>query len=128
MPNKPLKHSRQRDALLLMLKSTTSHPSAEKLYSDLKNEIPNISLATVYRNLNQLLSSGQIINMNIGGIEHYDANCERHYHLVCRSCNSIEDIFLPELSELNGYAEKHCGVDIDNHSLIFYGVCSKCKK
>ena len=49
--NGDLRYSRQREALLRLLKSVTCHPTAEWLYAELKKEFPHISLATVYRSL-----------------------------------------------------------------------------
>lgn len=125
MIHKSLKHSKQRDALLACLKATTAHPSAEELYSEMKKSFPNMSLATVYRNLNQLLSSGQIMNMNVGGTEHYDANCETHFHMVCKKCNSIVDI--PHFVDLKKMVNDMYNVKVENYSLIFYGLCNNCK-
>lgn len=126
---KTLKHSRQRDAMLNILKNTKSHPSAECLYGELKKEFPNISLATIYRNLNLLLSTGQIVRLDIGsGAEHFDADCSNHYHFVCRQCGAITDILLPLSENLENLAQENNCVEIDSHQLIFYGICENCKK
>lgn len=60
------KKSRQRDALLANLASRTDHPTADELYFDLKQEFPNISLGTVYRNLAQLSESNAILKLTCG--------------------------------------------------------------
>ena len=123
-----LKHSRQRDAIMEILKTTTSHPSAEWVYNEVKKDFPNISLATVYRNLNLLLSYGNIIRLDVGtGTEHYDAQTENHYHFVCGECGSIIDLDIPRLTEIDKTVEDN-GFSVDNHSLLFYGICQKCKK
>jgi len=122
------KHSKQREALMRILKNTKSHPSAEWLHTELKKEFPNVSLATVYRNLNLLLLENQIIRLDVGsGTEHYDACCDTHYHLACKGCGAIIDITLPPFSELNRQTEELNNVLIEEHSLIFYGMCQKCK-
>jgi Fur family peroxide stress response transcriptional regulator len=129
MYTKTLKYSRQREALLDILKNTKQHTSAEWLYQEMKKDFPNVSLATVYRNLNLLLGTKQIIRIDIGsGTEHYDADCKEHYHFVCRRCASITDVYLPPFTELNKKAEELNGGVIDSHSLIFYGICKNCKK
>ena len=72
--NRLLKHSKHRDAILMLLKSVKSHPTAEWVYTELKKDNQNISVATVYRNLNQLYSVGEVIKIDVGdGVEHYDA-------------------------------------------------------
>lgn len=123
------KHSKQRDAIMAVLKSTKSHPNAEWLYQEIKKEFPNISPATVYRNLNLLLSKKQILRLSVGdGTEHYDANCENHYHLFCKGCGSIIDINFPLIANLEEKVERLNNISIDEHSLIFYGMCPRCKK
>ncbi len=126
---KTRKHSKQREAMIRILKNTKSHPSAEWLYNEMKKEFPNISLATVYRNLGFLLESKQIIRLDIGsGTEHYDADCSEHYHFVCHGCKQILDITLPPPVGLDEQAEQLNDISVDNHSLIFYGMCGKCEK
>ena len=124
-----LKHSRQRDAIMSILKNTNAHPSAEWVYNEVKKDFPNISLATVYRNLNLLLSTGELIRLDVGtGTEHYDADIENHYHFVCGECGSIIDLDSPQLTEIDRTVEKDTGFEVDNHSLLFYGMCQNCKK
>lgn len=123
-----VKHSKQRDALLSVLKGTRTHPTADWLYQELRKEFPNISLGTVYRNLKMLSDNKTILKLDIGtGTEHYDGFTHEHYHLVCNDCNSISDIEI-NLNALNSKVEELSGGEIQNHSLIFYGKCKKCKK
>ncbi len=127
MNTKTLKHSKQRDAVLSALQVTKSHPTAEWLYNNLKEEFPNISLATVYRNLKLLLSMGEIICFNVNGTEHYDADCSLHYHFICTSCNAVIDVPKAPIAEI----EKLINPDemtVEGYSLEFYGKCKNCKK
>lgn len=123
-----IKNSRQREKILEMLRNTKSHPSAGEVYDAVREEIPNISLGTVYRNLAKLSDMGQILRLDIGcGTEHFDGDVSPHYHIVCRGCGKITDVF--EYAEnLNRIAEKHFGGEIESHSLIFFGECEKCLK
>lgn len=124
-----MKYSKQRDALLTLLRSTRSHPTADWLYTELRKEFPNISLGTVYRNLALLADNGIILKINTGlQKEHFDGFTDEHYHFVCKCCNSIYDVNLPDMDNLNKTVENNLGVKIDNHSLVFYGTCSKCQK
>ena len=78
-----MKYSRQREIILDKLKANAVHPTAEYLYSILKKENSTISLATLYRNLNQLEEHGII--KRIDGLEtssHYDHNTHTHYHFI----------------------------------------------
>ncbi len=122
------KYSRQREALVMLLKSVTNHPSAEWLHSSLKKEFPNIGIATVYRNLNMLAESGEILKLDVGGgKERYDANVQNHYHMYCFECDGIYDIDMEYNTETDTAASAATGADIARHSLVFYGICSKCK-
>ena len=123
-----VKHSKQREALIELLKSTKTHPTASWLYEQLKEDFPNISLGTVYRNLKMLSDNGTILKLDIGsGTEHYDGFTHSHYHFVCNECGSVSDIETT-FESLNSMAEKETGCAVMNHSLIFYGNCKQCKK
>ena len=126
--SKAIKHSKQREALLDLLRSTTSHPSADWLYTQLRCSFPNISLGTVYRNLKLLSDNGTIIRLEAGtGTEHYDGQINNHYHFICHTCGEISDVDMDCLPVLEDNAAKKTGAQIDRHSLVFYGQCKKCK-
>lgn len=124
-----MNYSKQREALLRVLKSTDSHPSAYWIYEELKKEIPNISLATVYRNLAKLAQNGEILKLGISSdMERFDGSTEDHAHFVCNGCNSVLDIFDVDASPCRHAAQTELNCLIKSHSLIFYGLCSKCKE
>lgn len=124
-----MKYSKQRDALLTLLRSTRSHPSADWLYTELKKEFPNISLGTVYRNLALLSDNKSILKITTSSHkEHFDGFTHPHYHFVCNTCSNIYDVDLGDTDTLDKSVEKELGAKVDNHSLVFYGVCSNCKK
>lgn len=126
---KPLKHSRQRACILDALRNTKTHPTADWIYAKVKEEIPNISLGTVYRNLALLCEHQMVFKFNIGnGIDHYDANTNPHYHLFCKSCGRILDLAAEYHHHLDTLASYHSNHRIDNHMLLFYGVCDECLK
>lgn len=123
-----LKQSKNRNAILSLLQSVKTHPTAEWIYTELKKDNSNISIATVYRNLNQLHEAGQIIKIDVGdGLDHYDAFTSDHCHFICKKCNSVLDIDVPSADSLQIEAEKLNGVLVQKSSLIFYGLCSNCK-
>ncbi len=122
-------YSRQREALLRVLQGTTSHPTADWLYTELRREFPNISLGTVYRNLKLLSDNGTILKLSAGtGTEHYDGSTFNHYHFVCIECGCVSDINMESLTSIDSEVEKLTGGKIKRHSLVFYGNCEKCKK
>ena len=125
---KALKHSKQRDAILNLLKSVYCHPTADWLHTQLKKDFPNMSLATVYRNLNLLLELGEIIKLDVGdGVDHFDANSGEHCHFICNKCHSVIDINVPSSSHLKIEAENCNDISVTNCSLFLYGNCSNCK-
>jgi len=119
--------SRQRESILNYLKNTNEHPTADKIYADLKEEMPSLSLATVYRNCKRLVEQGEILQLDTDGkTAHFDADISDHQHFVCKTCGKVYDMFfkLPEsLIDKNA----PCGFKTDTYKLFFYGVCSDCK-
>ena len=121
------RYSRQRECILEALRRTKRHPSASSIYDEVRKEIPNISLGTVYRNLAELSMSGEILKLDAGdGTERYDGNPDQHYHMICKKCRSVIDIELDYDKELDRKVKDLCGAEIDFHSVLFSGVCSKC--
>ncbi|HHW45978.1 MAG TPA: transcriptional repressor [Clostridiales bacterium] len=123
------KFSRQRQAILECLKNTNCHPSAGWLYDNVRKEIPNISLGTVYRNLAELSQSGDILSFTPGdGTERFDGNTKPHYHFYCSSCRSVIDVDIPTIEDLDRKAAETLGCEISYHNLIFYGICRNCRE
>ena len=122
-----VRHSKQRDAIKAYLLSTTSHPTAEAVYEQLQNDFPNISLGTVYRNLAQLAENGDILKISTSANkEHFDGFVHRHFHFVCNKCDKIYDIDLDGMDEIKNQAAEKLNADIEDYSLIFYGICENC--
>ena len=70
---KTLKYSRQRESIKACLMSRKDHPTADALYTSIREQFPNISLGTVYRNLNLLVELGEIRKLSCGdGTDHFD--------------------------------------------------------
>ena len=123
-----MKYSRQRENILNNLCSRTDHPTADELYHDLKEEMPNLSLGTLYRNLSLLTDNGTILKFHCGSSDRFDGNNNLHYHLICESCNRLYDIDHTPLSELNSLFNKDYKGEIKSHLLVFYGLCEKCNQ
>lgn len=118
--------SEKRDAILNILKHTTSHPTAEWVYEKLSAQYPDAGIATVYRNLKILLEHGDIIKIDVGdGIDHYDADISEHYHFLCRCCRRILDIRTHEL-DFGVIPKKVNDMTIEEMSVVFTGLCSEC--
>ena len=121
--------TRQRKKILEVLKNTTSHPTADWIYEQVKKEIPSISLGTIYRNLNVLAEMGEIIILEYsGGKSRFDGNPQQHYHLKCNNCGTVTDIDLTVKQELNERAARKTNYEICYHRLEFYGLCPDCQQ
>ena len=124
---KTLKYSRQRESIKANLMSRRDHPTADALDASIREEFPNISLGTVYRNLNLLVETGEILKLTCGnGPDHYDGNAAPHYHFVCRECGQVYDIDLDEMTGLNASVQSKAPGKIDSHSILCYGHCYQC--
>jgi len=125
---KPMKYSRQRESIKTCLMNRTDHPTADALYLSMREEFPNISLGTVYRNLNLLAEIGEITRFSCGdGSEHFDYVTEPHYHFICKTCGAIHDLptaLVRKTSEL--LPDSSLG-RVDSHTIFFYGECKTCQ-
>ena len=122
-----LRHSKQRDAILENLRARYDHPTADMIYSDMKEIMPNISLGTVYRNLSLLCETGDIIKIgaSIDGKERYDGHTESHAHFFCEECGAVYDTtaYL-DVSRI----ESEIGAKINYASNTLRGICKECLK
>ncbi len=119
-------YSRQREAILNVLCSTKSHPTAAWIYDNVRMILPNISLGTVYRNLALLEQDGLIRKIPVGdNHEHFDGDTTQHSHFYCKCCEKITDIFI-ETEAARTQVEKETGARVDSGTYTFTGVCKKC--
>ena len=124
-----MKFSKQRELIYRQVMNFPVHPTADEVYSALKAENPNLSLGTVYRNLNLLVELGEIIKFSAGdGSEHFDFTTDQHYHLICKTCGKIHDLPVSLVRDTSELLTESIPGRIDSHSLFFYGVCEDCLK
>ena len=122
------KQFRKRNAILNCLRSSKAHPSAEALFTQLKQEIPDLSMGTVYRNLTLFKKQGLVSSVaTVNGVERFDGNTDPHVHFICNDCDAVID--LDEISvpqELKTLAEECCGAQVRDCQLSFTGICRNC--
>ncbi|MGN0453165.1 MAG: Fur family transcriptional regulator [Ruminococcus sp.] len=117
--------SRKRQMILDTINSTKTHPSAKWIYDTLKEEIPDLSLGTVYRNLALFLNQGLITSVaSVNGEERFDGDTSLHAHFVCNKCNSVYDIPLSDTSNL--LLGEQNGFEVQTVFLTYYGNCRSC--
>ncbi len=121
------KRSRQREYILRLLQSTDRHPTAGWIHNELKIEFENLSMGTVYRNINILLDQDLVQKIEAGSShDRYDANTKVHYHFICRECETVDDLPVDVLKGLNQTIGQSTGYQIDRHRLDFFGTCPSC--
>ncbi|MDD6021259.1 MAG: transcriptional repressor [Acutalibacteraceae bacterium] len=120
--------SKQRDAILENLLARHDHPTSEEVYLSIRESMPNISLATVYRNLYILLNEGKVKAIHGPDAVHYDADMKNHRHVICTGCGKIFDIDIDVSSELIELAKQKFDGSINDCKIIFYGLCKNCKE
>lgn len=124
-----LKHSKQREAIKTFLAGTLEHPTADQVYMYVREEFPNISLGTVYRNLNLLAEIGEIIKITTpDGADRFDGCTRPHYHVQCTKCGRLINLEIPKQMPFEEMAEKHFEGKIQSHDAMFFGICDRCLK
>lgn len=125
-----LRKSRQRDAILRVVKGVTSHPTANWIYDQVRGEIPNISLGTVYRNLRLLVEEGQISEIELARtLCRFDGNTQYHHHFICEQCGRVFDVGNDERMEraMMDEMSRGTGFKITHHRCELYGLCKDCQ-
>ena len=121
--------TRQRRAVFETLLAMRSHPTAEEVFAVVRRDVPNISLATVYKALESLASSGLAVKLGCAeGSARYDARTEAHYHARCRACGLVMDV---EADDRIAAALQLANLPLarlDQVRLEFHGVCRRCYK
>lgn len=119
------KHSKKRDAILECVRSTDTHPSAEWVYSQLKPQIPDLSLGTVYRNLSAFRREGIIGSVGtVSGTERFDRCAAPHAHFICSHCDAVIDVEGIDPPEHMAEGVR-CG-SVRECILTFVGICNQC--
>ena len=122
------KNFRKRNAILSYLQHTNAHPSAETIYTDLKAQIPDLSIGTVYRNLTLFKQQGLVTSVaTVKGVERFDANTNPHVHFICDTCDAVIDLHqLSTPQTLCAEAEGSIGCTVSGCQLSFTGTCRDC--
>ena len=123
------KQFRKRNAILECLRITHSHPSAEMVHEMLRESHPDISLATVYRNLTYFKNQGLATSVaTVRGVERFDANTEPHVHFICNGCDAVIDLEQIQVPKtLDSLVEETSGCRVSSCQLTFCGMCGNCQ-
>jgi Fe2+ or Zn2+ uptake regulation protein len=118
----------QRAAVYRFLSSTTTHPNADEVFQGVRTDVPGISLATVYKSLETLVSCGLAAKLNYSdGSARYDARTDPHHHARCISCGKVMDVpghFSD--GQLDSLSTELQGFSVTGYRLELTGLCSLC--
>ena len=124
------KLTKQREAIIQVLKENDGHYNANELFNMVAREISGINFSTIYRNL-ELLVKLEIVNkLSIEeGLNHFElADKGHHHHVICKSCGKVKEIDLCPYKEFEKSKLKEIGFKPMEHRFEIYGLCSKCMK
>lgn len=122
-----LKKSAKRERILQVIRGTKTHPTAEWVYLKLKEEMPELSLGTVYRNLEQLTESGELLKLP-GDTARYDGNTKAHHHVICDTCKRVFDLPISFDENLASSLAKGTDFVIKSYTIDFHGICPECQE
>jgi Fur family peroxide stress response transcriptional regulator len=119
----------QRLAVLKVLAVSKGHPTVERIYETVRAEFPTTSIATIYKTVNLLKQLNEVLELGFpDGSNRYDGNKPYpHPHVICTKCKKIIDPNLGSLKDLTKEVIKETGLQILNHRVDFFGICSDCQ-
>ena len=120
-----MKYSHQKQTLIDILKNSEKHYSTEQIHNKLKKVIPNVSLMTVYRNLNKLVKEGVVLPFHIDNVMHFCGNNKQHFHMHCVDCGKVVDGYR---TEINNAVESAINKDFYplSNGMVIRGFCGNC--
>jgi Fur family peroxide stress response transcriptional regulator len=119
----------QRMAICRLLSETDEHPTAARIYDEIRVQYPSLSLMTVYNTLNALVELGAVNELgNAGdGNIHYDGETTPHINLACINCHRIVDVDYPGITNLDQEIAQKSGFKLVGSRMMYYGLCPACQ-
>jgi Fur family transcriptional regulator, peroxide stress response regulator len=118
----------QRAAVYRYLCGTRSHPSADEVFTSVRGEIGDISLATVYKALETLVSCGLAVKLSFGdGSARYDARTDDHFHARCLVCGTVRDVHTATASAPIHSLSPGDDFVVKGYRLEILGHCGACR-
>jgi Fur family peroxide stress response transcriptional regulator len=124
---KQRRHTQQLELIWQALKDDPTHPTADQVFLKVRRQLPNISLGTVYRNLQKLVSEGRLQVLRLGRSQHFDPLLSSHQHFICEQCEQVYDLLLDSREKrfLNRLPNE--GFTVTSHQLSLFGRCKQCR-
>lgn len=119
----------QREVLLRALSESKGHPTADDMVQRVREVLPTVSHATVYRNLQELVREGLIRMLEVAGTSvQFEVNPDDHHHFVCGKCGQVWDVYLSNLDvRINRRRSELDGFQIERRDVQLHGVCARCR-
>lgn len=116
----------QRQSIFRVLYGADDHPTAERVYEIVKQEMPTISLRTVYQTLNDLVAMGEVHAVDLGtGSGRFDPHIDPHHHMVCIGCGWVSDVE-EEFPQVTLPVAAGSGFEVATTEIVFRGRCASC--
>lgn len=122
----PRRNTRQLKVIWDVIKEDKSHPTADQIYDRVRKLIPRISMGTVYRNLQKLVTDERLQVLMHGRSQHFDPLLEHHQHFICERCDRVYDIFFEAPSQIDVAALPDQGFKVSSQQVALYGTCNNC--
>lgn len=116
----------QRASIMRFMEGNLNHPTAEEIFNYVRKEFPSISFSTVYNNLRTLEAAGLVKEL-LYDPSRFDSNLEEHCHIVCVSCNRIEDFNWPRIKGFKSEVNKQTRFSVKNYDIGIFGICPRCR-
>ncbi|HET7274925.1 MAG TPA: transcriptional repressor [Longimicrobiaceae bacterium] len=117
----------QRAAVYRFLSGSTEHPTADEVFTTVRTQISDISLATVYKALETLVTCGLAVKLTSGdGSARYDARTDDHFHARCLACGALRDIPGRDIAGVLPSIHPSDGFRIEGYRLEAVGYCPTC--
>lgn len=125
---KRARNTKQLEVIWEAIKDDTSHPTADQVYARVRERFPNVSLGTVYRNLQKLVADEKLQVLMLGRSQHFDPLVTRHQHFICEKCGRVFDVLVDTRDEIKPAKLPHAGFKVTSHQIAFYGACKQCSR
>jgi len=124
---KGLKVTPQRECIFGVLYGAPAHPTAEAVFAEVREQMPSVSLKTVYQTLHDLAEMGEIQQLDLGtGSTRFDPNVDAHHHLVCTSCGRVRDLYADLALHIPD--DQRQGFSVGSAEVVFRGLCPGCQE
>jgi Fe2+ or Zn2+ uptake regulation protein len=123
---KQSRNTKQLELIWQAIKDDATHPTADQVFLKVRRHLPTISLGTVYRNLQKLVSEGRLQVLTLGRAQHFDPLVSSHQHFICEQCEQVYDLLLDSREKRFLSRLPNEGFTVTSHQLSLFGRCKQC--